>query len=143
MTLIEIMLVVCCFLFAIIPIIQIFSFSIENVKTFHAKSLSYAAAQEMLAQSYLLPSETLVEGSFAFGAEGGERTLGSDENPFLLYLSPMSSSFDDRLIEISKIRSENSPGSSIRMVVRSKDQTRASLDWTYTSQVIHAGRLGR
>lgn len=140
MTLIEILLTVFCFLFAIIPIIQIFSFSIDNVKTFHAKSLSYAAAQEILAQSYLLPSEALVEGSFAFGTEGGERTMGSDENPFLFYLSPMSSSFDDRLIEISKISSENVPGSSIRVFVRSKDQTRATLDWTYNSKEIRAGR---
>jgi len=140
MTLIEILLTICCFLFAIVPIIQIFSYSVDHVKTFQAKSLAYAAAQEMLAQGYLLPTERLVEGSFAFGSEGGENAVGSDDDPLLFALSPMSSSFDDRLLEISKNNDENPPGVSLRVFVQAKDQVRASLDWTYHPKEIRSGR---
>jgi hypothetical protein len=59
MGLVEILVGICCFIVACIPIIGLFSFNMENTKIIHAKSLTYSNAAEIMNQLLLFPTSIL------------------------------------------------------------------------------------
>ncbi|MBF0545652.1 MAG: prepilin-type N-terminal cleavage/methylation domain-containing protein [Candidatus Riflebacteria bacterium] len=64
--LIELLIAIVCFTMALIPILNLFSLSIENSKIIHFRSLAYTAAQQLENQGASVPPKDLPEGGYDF-----------------------------------------------------------------------------
>jgi hypothetical protein len=99
LSLLEIVFVVFCFLFAIVPIASLFSFSTENVRVLHRRSLTYTAAVEVFNQIQIIPPAELPDAYCNIPAQGGSFTAFLVEpGTGTFHLSPLPQSFN-RVVE--------------------------------------------
>jgi len=80
-TLIEVIMVVACFAIASLPVIGIYSMSIDNVKNIETRSLVYSCNCELIDQLQTLDIEGQEGGKFLnFPSESGKSDFLSDDN---------------------------------------------------------------
>jgi hypothetical protein len=135
---VEILMTILCFLFAIIPIMSLYSYSIENLKLFHAKSQVYSAAQEIFRQAYLLPHAQIPDGSYLFSPTTETQELFTTPAMATIHLCQVASSVA-RGLELFHPEGKTDP-TSIRMFVQSANFPRASLEWDWQAHEMQAGR---
>lgn len=121
--LVEILIALTAFLFAVVPIINLFSFNVENAKIIHQRAITYSMGRELIDQLRVIPAHLLPEGEFDLTNESRFRFF--KENPDSeVMLSALPPGFS-RTVSIAL---RNPEGRIIRFRVKSTDQPRANFD---------------
>ncbi|NLI75674.1 MAG: hypothetical protein GX442_04435 [Candidatus Riflebacteria bacterium] len=123
-SLIEILIACVCFLVAVIPIINVFSFNIENARIIQARAVTFTTAQEILDQIRVIPLAdlpTAEDRDLPVGS--GPFALGSQASA-TLHLSGLPQGYTRHLT----IEQAGSSGRRVRILVKTPDQPRADLE---------------
>ncbi len=132
--LVEILIAVVCFIAAAIPIISVFSFSMENAKIIQAKSITYSAASEILNQVILMPVNLLEKkaGGTVIPIPSNAKTFYLVENngKTRFTLTPLPPGFT-REITINQ-RDDELESFQVVVTVKSTDQQRGNIEMGQT-----------
>ncbi|OGK04870.1 MAG: hypothetical protein A2W80_16205 [Candidatus Riflebacteria bacterium GWC2_50_8] len=127
--LVEILIAMTCFLFAIVPLIGLFSFNLESAKNLEARSFSLSAAQELVNQIRLIPANSLPNGVFPLTLSSGNCVIGKGKRSVELSLSSLPPDFQ-RSISISE--NTDSQQKTLSVEVISKLMPTANLEMSCT-----------
>lgn len=93
--LVEVIVGIGCFILALIPLLNLFSITMDSVSVIQARSQASTIAQELLSQAVLAGPERLTAGTFGFAD-----AAGTDRPAFAAgwVLSPLPPLFSRRLV---------------------------------------------
>jgi len=87
-----------CFMVAIIPILSIFSLSVENSNTMFARTITYTCAQELVDQLQSIPADALPKKkTYILPNASGTFMLNANDNRTELILSYLPKNYERKL----------------------------------------------
>lgn len=138
MGLIEILIAIACFLTTVLPIMHMFSFTIENSKVLYARAVVHSAISEMATQlQSLAVAEIPADDYDLTGIRSGPVTLVTGNPHTRIDLSPLPDGYF-RTLRVSDL--PDRPGKVIRLGVIVLDQPRADLELSFTFVTHQGGR---
>lgn len=135
---IEILIAIACFLTTILPIMHMFSFTIENSKVLYARAVVHSAISEMATQLQSLAVADIPADDYDLtGIRSGPVTLVAGNPRTRIDLSPLPEGYF-RTLRVGDL--PDRPGKVVRLGVIALDQPRADLELSFTFVTHQGGR---
>ena len=119
--LVELLVAVACFLAALVPLLSLFSVSVDGANVVQLRAQSCSIAQELISQAVLTPPERLVPGGYTLtSAESGPEFARTWQ------LSPLPKQFSRQLIVSAPTNGKPCPRR-VQVLVRHETLSQADL----------------
>ncbi|MBF0409254.1 MAG: type II secretion system protein [Candidatus Riflebacteria bacterium] len=133
--LVEILVAVACFSIALLPVLNLFSLSMDNAKVIHARSIVFAAAQETLSSCLLVSPRELTPCTFQIH---GSKITGSLP-PFLASVTVLPETIT-RIMTISQPDPQDENTKNVTISISHSEYQQLNINWTRTFVYDPGGR---
>jgi len=134
---IEILVALACLSVALIPILNLFSLSIDSARLIHARSTMYTGAQELLSRCQLVAPEALPTGVFQI--PGGPVTAAGLPS-FLEGVTVMPEPIS-RTLTVTQPDPQDPQGKKVAITVRHAESPQLDITWTRSYLRDRGGRF--
>ncbi len=136
--LVEILVAMVCFTIAMIPILNLYSLSIDGAKLIHARSIMYSGAQELLSRCVLVHPAALPPGQFQIPAGASN---GAGLPSFLASITAMPTTIS-RTVTISQPDPLDPDGKSVTITLQHAELPQLDITWSRYFIRDRGGRYG-
>ena len=140
LSLVEVIVASFCFMIAVIPIMSIFSLSMENSNTIFARTITYTRAQEIVDQLQTIPEDAFTtKQDYTLPIISGYFLLNPNDKRSALVLSDLPKGYS-RTLSIKKSTSTEPGKVEVTLSTFSKLRANITLKSTWHSQMIGGGK---